>query len=342
LVAEAFCHAGYEGVTRHFYNFCDSVLTPEGYLMHKYRPDHSWGSSWEPWIDKEGQPQLPIQEDEVALVLASLWKHYEIFHDVEFIAPHYPTLVVRAADFLVSYRDASTHLINPSYDLWEERRGILAFTIAAVYAGLSSAAKFAQVFGEEERATRYQQAATEVKEATLRYLWDEELGRFLRMITIDKDGHIQKDTTLDSSLCGLFLFGLCPARDPRMERTMQALEQALWVKTEVGGMARYENDHYHRVTQDTSSVPGNPWFICTLWRAQYAIDHATTLEELHQALPYLHWASTHALPSGVMAEQINPFTSEPLSVSPLTWSHAEYVRTVSLFLFQSLTGFKAS
>lgn len=29
-----------------------------------------------------------------------------------------------------------------------------------------------------------------------------------------------------------------------------------------------------------------------------------------------------------MAEEVNPFTSEPLSVSSLTWSHAEFVLTV--------------
>src|SRR2546429_9936823 len=152
------------------------------------------------------------------------------------------------------------------------------------------------------------------------------------MITVDKHGQIQKDPTLDSSLCGLFLFGMVSARDPQMERTMQALEQTLWVRTEVGGMARYENDHYHQVTQDLSQAQGNPWFICTLWLAQYKIACASTIEELHEALPLLEWALKHALPSGVMAEQVNPFTTEPLSVSPLTWSHAELVLTVRWYI----------
>src|SRR5207244_6467000 len=127
---------------------------------------------------------------------------------------------------------------------------------------------------------------------------------------------IQKDATLDSSLCGLFIFGLLPARDSRIERTMQALEQTLWAKTSVGGMARYENDYYHQVTHDLSQAQGNPWFICTLWLAEYRITHATTLDELRSAVPLLDWVRVHALPSGVMAEQVNTFTSEPLSGSP--------------------------
>lgn len=332
LVANALSHAGYSEITRAFYDFCGAVLTNDGYLLHKYNPDHSWGSSWHPWIDKDGKPQLPIQEDETALVLYSLWQHYSIFRDIEFVAPHFRSLITPAADFLASYREPHTHLPGDSYDLWEERRGILTFTTAAVYAGLDAAANFSHLFGEEELATKYRQAAEEIKAASLTCLWDEERGYFSRMITVDSNGVIVRDTTLDSSVCGLFLFGMLAPNDPKVERTMQALEQKLWAKTSVGGMARYENDYYYQVTHDTTQVQGNPWFICTLWLAQYRIAHATTLDELQQSLTLLQWVNTHTLRSGVMAEQIHPFTGEPLSVSPLTWSHAEYVLTVRWYL----------
>ncbi len=332
LVANALSHAGYSEVARNFYDFCKSVLTPDGYLLHKYNPDRTWGSSWHPWISPDGKPQLPIQEDETALVVYSLWQHYYCFHDIEFVAPHYHSFIIPAAEFFVTYRDATTHLPDASYDLWEERRGILSFTVAAIYAGLDAAAHFADLFGETARAERYRQVAQELKEATLHYLWDEERGHFLRMITVDPQGQIHKDLTLDSSLCGLFLFGMFPANDPHMERSMQALEASLWVKTDVGGMARYENDYYYQVTHDLTLAQGNPWFISTLWLAQYRIAHATTLKELHQAIELLEWARKHALASGVMAEQVHPFNSAPLSVSPLTWSHAEYVLTVRWYI----------
>jgi GH15 family glucan-1,4-alpha-glucosidase len=332
LVANALSHAKYSEITRGFYDFCNSVLTKDGYLLHKYNPDHSWGSSWQSWIDGDGNPQLPIQEDETALVIYSLWQHYRLFSDIEFVAPHFRSLITPAADFMASYREAHTRLPDASYDLWEERRGILTFTTAAVYAGLDAASQFSALFGETELAGKYRSAADEIKQAALRYLWDEGLGRFLRMITVAKDGTIHKDATIDSSLSGLFLFGMFEATDSHVERTMQQVEQRLWAKTAVGGMARYENDYYYQVTQDLNQAQGNPWFICTLWLAQYRIAHASTIDELHTALPLLEWVQAHALHSGVMAEQVNPFTSEPLSVSPLTWSHAEYVLTVRWYL----------
>ncbi|HEV2582011.1 MAG TPA: glycoside hydrolase family 15 protein, partial [Ktedonobacteraceae bacterium] len=213
LVANALSHSGYSEITRGFYDFCSGVLTTSGYLLHKYNPDRSWGSSWQSWIDGDGNPQLPIQEDETALVIYSLWQHYHRFSDIEFVAPHFRSLITAAADFMVSYREPHTRLPGPSYDLWEERRGILTFTTATVYAGLDAASKFSALFGEDELAATYRAAADEIKQAALRYLWDEERGHFLRMITVDKDGAIHKDATLDSSLCGLFQFGMFAATD---------------------------------------------------------------------------------------------------------------------------------
>jgi GH15 family glucan-1,4-alpha-glucosidase len=86
------------------------------------------------------------------------------------------------------------------------------------------------------------------------------------------------------------------------------------------------------VSQDLERVPGNPWFICTLWLAQYRIARARTLEELEHALPILEWVASRTLRSGVLAEQINPYTDKPLSVSPLTWSHAIVVAAVIEYL----------
>ncbi|HEY7544916.1 MAG TPA: glycoside hydrolase family 15 protein, partial [Blastocatellia bacterium] len=138
--------------------------------------------------------------------------------------------------------------------------------------------------------------------------------------------------TIDASLFGVWYFGVLDADDPMVESTMRAVEERLWVKTEVGGMARYENDTYYQVSQDIANVPGNPWFICTLWLAQYRIARAKKSEELKEALGLMKWVTDHALDSGVLAEQVHPHTDAPLSVSPLTWSHAQYVTAVMEYL----------
>ena len=332
LVAHALDVAGYPQLTRRFFRLSSQLLTPEGYFLHKYNPDGTLASSWLPWV-KDGEPQLPIQEDETALVIWALWHHFERFRDVEFITPLYAPLVKRAANWMAAYRDPVTGLPRASYDLWEERHGVMAFTCAAVYAGLMAASNFTEGFGQAGLTGTYRRAAAEVKAGMDRYLYRQELNRFARMVTFKKNGTLDNvDPTIDASLYAVGCFGVYDPAEERVTRTMQAIRDRLWCKTAVGGIARYENDHYHQVSQDLDNVPGNPWFVCTLWVAQWLIKKATTADQLKEAVPLLEWVADRALASGVLAEQVHPYTNEPLSVSPLTWSHATYVQTVLDYL----------
>jgi oligosaccharide amylase len=328
LVAYALDLAGYSEVTRRFFNFCGKIISKEGYFLHKYNPSGSLASSWHPWV-KNNTLQLPIQEDETALVIWALWNHYEIFKDIEFIKPLYRPLIKNAANMMMNYRDQKTRLPLPSYDLWEERQGILTFTVATVYGGLTAAANFAHAFGDTEIAEGYRQGAREVREAMDRYLYMKKEKRFARMINFNDKKEVEVDPAVDASLFGIFAFGAYPPDDERVKNTMDEVYEKLWCKTEVGGLARYEGDIYHRVSEE---VPGNPWFVTTLWLAQYYIARAKDKTGLDKVLEIMHWVADRALPSGVLAEQINPFTNEPISVSPLTWSHATFVIVVQEYL----------
>ena len=124
-------------------------------------------------------------------------------------------------------------------------------------------------------------------------------------------------------------------RNPKIEGTMTAVVDTLSCRTDVGGIARYTGDRYHwdeSLDGRRDGIPGNPWVISTLWLAQYHIARARDLGELKEAQPLIDWAGMRALPSGVLAEQFHPLTGEPLSVSPLTWSHGTVVATVREYL----------
>lgn len=350
LVADSLDLAGFPDLARSFYSFCQRAIDKDGYFLHKYNPDGSPASSWHPWV-RDGKPSLPIQEDETALVVWALWRHYFRYRDIEFIRPLWVDVVQPAADFMCRYRDPTSGLPLPSYDLWEERWGVHAFTVATVYGGLRAAYNFAVAFGDRERARRYDTAAKEIQHGAAKHLWSEKLGRFSRRlvpltnVTTDTHGNVvglgdieppdtvyEVDETCDASLYSIFKFHLFEADDPRVVATMAAVKDLLWCKTAVGGVARYENDYYHRVSDDIKNVPGNPWFICTLWLADYLISSAKTHEELRKALPIFEWTAAHALESGVLAEQVHPYTNDPMSVSPLTWSHATVVSTCIKYL----------
>lgn len=355
FVAMALIDVGFGGLVKRFFRYCKNILNKDGYILHKYYPDITDGlaSSWHPWLDKGGNLQLPIQEDETALVIYALWKHFERFGDQEFLNEMWHDFVVPAAEFLVKYRYshelegermssfvtgymqnekenpldkeyAHSGLPRPSYDLWEIERGIFTYTVSSVYAGLTAASRLAEFMGNIKFKQVYEKAAAEIKQGALQNLLNKNSGRFVKSIYCDPvDMICAKDDSLDSSMYALWSFGMLPIDDPAVVATMRAIEEKLWVKTEIGGMARKENDWYHR-TDD--NLQGNPWYICTLWMAQYWLVKGNK----ENAKRYIKWVLDHADSTGLIPEQADPYTGFATSVKPLTWSHAEFVRTVNL------------
>jgi GH15 family glucan-1,4-alpha-glucosidase len=333
LVAHALTLAGHGELSRAFFRFCERVIEPDGYFLHKYNPSGTFASSWHPRM-LDGEKVLPIQQDETSLVIWALRRHFQVFRDVEFIKGMYQKLVIDPAKWILSYRDHNG-LPRPSWDLWEERRGIHLFTVASTIGALRAAADFAQDMGAFDRAAEFQEGADRMRGAMVRHMWMPERNRFARMATPLPDGSYRLDPTLDASAFSLFAFGALPADDPKVVSHMQAVRERLWVKTPIGGIARYESDYYHQVEHhNVQDVPGNPWVICTLWHAQWLIEKAKDIGELQEALPYLEWVASRALPSGVLAEQFDPYTGAPISVSPLTWSHATAMTAVMNYLLR--------
>ena len=326
FVAAALEKAGYPELCRRFFDFCSRALAEEGYLFQHYNPDGSLASNWHPWV-LDGEEVLPIQEDSTALLLWALWIGYDYSKDIEFIRPLYTKFIVKCADFMVEYRDPETSLPRPSYDLWEERHGVHAYTVAAVIAGLRGAANFARAFGEEPRAEIYDSVANEMADGIVEHLYDAGLGRYARSGYRKTEGY-ELDEVVDISLLGLVTLGALPARDERVVATVESIRHELVLHSAIGGVARYRNDQYQRKSDVPEDIAGNPWFISTLWLGQYEIARAETLPELREALPHLEWCVENALPSGVLAEQVHPIQGYPLSVSPLTWSHSAFVWAV--------------
>lgn len=330
LVAHGLIQAGQSELSRSFFRFAAKCIGDKPYFLHKYTPEGNLASSWHPWV-LDGQAILPIQQDETALTLWALREHYEQFRDVEFIKELYLSLVVRPAQWMLEHRDHNG-LPLQSWDLWEERRGIHTFTVAATIGALNAAAMFARDFGEIDRAASFREGAERMKGALRRHMWHKERQQFARMAVPLEDGSYRLDMTRDSANYALFAFGAFDADDTLIESEMNSLRDRLWVKTDVGGCARYERDYYHQVeTEKTDDVPGNPWVICTLWQAQYQIAKAKTLTELRLAVPLLEWTVNRTLDSGVLAEQFDPYSGAPMSVSPLTWSHATVVSTCVMY-----------
>ncbi len=325
--------AGFTEVTKPFFNFCAEVLHPDGYLHHRYNADFSLGSTWhsataqKQWL-KDKILQLPIQEDESAGVLFALWHHYQAGEDLEFIENLYASLIEKIADFMVTFRDGKTGLPLPSYDLWEEKMGVSTYTCSAVYGGLMAAANFSELLGKRNHMRKYKQAAEQIKTAMVENLYDPELKAFVRMVSFD-NGDITRDKTIDaSSLFGLWYFGVFNQQEQRFQDSLKQTLSRLTNPTHVGGIIRYEGDEYFR-RKDLS----NPWLITTMWEALRRLNKSEVdVQDLTKVKETLNWVTDHMYPSGVLAEQLDPYSGESLSATPLVWSHAVYVDLVTQYL----------
>jgi GH15 family glucan-1,4-alpha-glucosidase len=314
--------------SKKFFEFSADIIAAEGYFMHKYRPDKSIGSSWHPWI-RNNKAQFPIQEDETALVIYALYIYYQNSRDIEFIEVLYNKLIKKAAMFMAGYLDGKTGLPKASYDLWEQEYGISTFTASTVYGALNAASKFAEIFGKTADQRRFKEAGEIVRKAMLKYLYDKETKLFYKSINTDNANPVINKTVDMSSIFGIYKFGVLDANDTIVSQAFDETLKRLEVKTEIGGIARYEGDMYHF---KGGNYPGNPWIITSMWLAQYYTDIAKTKKELSRVRELLEWVAKYQGSAGTLPEQIDPQTGEHLSASPLVWSHAEYITTIVKYL----------
>jgi GH15 family glucan-1,4-alpha-glucosidase len=310
---------GYIDEPYRFFEFCRRGLHPSGFLMHKYRADGAIGSSWHPYVHADGNTAPPIQEDETALVLFVFAQFYQMHPEPRILNEFYHTMVTPMADFMASYIDGFTGLPRPSYNLWEEVYQTTTYTTAVVYAALLAAADLAEAADDPTRAVLWRSRADDILAAAHKYLYNSDKKCLYRGLLVQHE-EIQYDETIDvSSVFGAFMYGLFPAESEELTTSIQAVSDTFG--SDQIGLPRYQNDNYRRVSSD---VTGNWWPVTTLWMAQYYLE----TDQTEKALQALDWVRDHSLETNIFPEQINPINNEPLSVAPLTWSHAEYIATL--------------
>jgi GH15 family glucan-1,4-alpha-glucosidase len=317
LVAQVLDLVGDHFAAQRYFDFCARLgIGERGTFLQKYRTDGALGATWHPWTD---WPELPMQEDETSLTLLALCDHLDATGRTAYPPENWKEMAMAMTTALVRFIDQATGLPRPSYNLWEERLGVHTFTVAATIAGLQAGARLLSGWGVGSGRVA-EMAAEEMRTALRERLFDPKLGGFYSMLRPDG----APDTTADASTLLIGVLGALPPDDPMVVANQNRIRKRLTIRSDIGGLARYENDWYWRVAPNHT---GNPWVISTMWMAQLKILQATASRDLREPTHAIQWALRLARPTGVLAEQYHPDTGAPLSVSPLTWSHAEVIRT---------------
>ncbi len=309
---------GYSAEPKRFFEFCRSIMHKDGYMMHKYQPDRAIGSTWHPLIHNN-RKELAIQEDETAIVVFMLGEYLKHTGDQEFIDSMYDSFIVPTANFMTDFIDVETQLPHATYDLWEEKFLTSTYTTAITCLALSVAAQIAANKGDYSNSGKWQNVSNLLKSNSSRF-YDDERKLLIKGFLLG-NSEIKTDKTLDiSSFYGAFMFNYF-SKETDINDTKEAIEELLLDISPSGGTARYENDNYFA---SDPAYKGNPWFVTTLWMAQY---YALTGQK-DKAETYIEWALNNSLSSGLLSEQISPEDSKIVGVTPLVWSHAELINTI--------------
>jgi glucoamylase len=284
FIVLAFLAAGRTDLARRALRWLPTAQEPEGLWLQRHWTDGSLAPSW-----------CRHQLDETGAILFAYEAAWLALHDEQLDADLWPS-ARRAAEFLLGTIDEDGIPCSTA-DLWEEREGRHAFTAAAIYGGLRSAAAMARRH-EALLAESYETTAELIREAIERELWSEFHGRYLRSIG---------DPILDVSLLGLaWPFAAVDPSGERMRATVAALQAELG--GEEHGIGRYAGDTY---------AGGNNWVLAALWLGLWCRQVGDT-RGLEQSLEYAVRVQT-AL--GLLPEQVTD-DGAPAWVVPLAWSHA--------------------
>jgi GH15 family glucan-1,4-alpha-glucosidase len=308
---------GYTHEPKSFFNFCRSIMHPDGYLMHKYQPDRAIGSTWHPLIHGR-RKELAIQEDETAVVVYMLSEYLKYSGDSEFVKSLYDTLIQPACNFMCRFIDPETGLPHASYDLWEEKFLTSTYTTAVTYQALVRATDIAAKFDEHADQELWSHTAQLLHQGADTF-YDTEKNSLIKGFLYSAEDP-KSDSVLDvSSFFAGWKFAY--SSQEHLASTLNRIETELLDVSPSGGSPRYEDDNYFK---SDPAYRGNPWFVTTLWLAQY---YASTGQK-DRARKYVDWSLKHAMPSRLLSEQVEPESGKIVGVTPLVWSHAELINTI--------------
>jgi GH15 family glucan-1,4-alpha-glucosidase len=331
------------------------VLGNKGFFHHKYLPsanakDVQLGSTWHSYITDQGLEILPIQED-ATLLWCNVLLEYLIDNKKKLtLVNKYLPILKKMLKFLIrhSFINDTKHehiskyvsgfpnknglwfedlkdsyLPLPSYDIWEQYFGVFSFDSLLLLDVLQKTLTILEHNSDPKLEKIVIAHIFGLKNDIKRFLINEN-GQFIKGIRFDKDkSEIIKDETADSSF-----YMLCDndvINEFDLQPTLSYLDSKLFLQEGVGGIARKENDHYLRVSEQFT---GNPWFICSMWRLRLALRN----NELEFAKNIMVWVLNHFDKTGLISEQTDPRNGYSLGIKPLTWSHAEYLLSVIGFI----------
>jgi len=225
----------------------------------------------------------------------------------------------------------------PSYDIWEEERGLHYYTLCVSAAALARGAGWLERSGQDEQA-QAQAQAYRAESMQIRHrldgFWSEEQG-FYRSRSLPGGERSTKELDIAVVLAAIHAGGAAGAHtvaDPRMHATLARLESLFDAAYPINhnrpahtspAMGRYAGDVYYS---------GGAYFFSTLGAAEFcfraAAVSASREDWMARGDGYLATVRAYIPEGGGMSEQFDQRTGAPTSARELAWSYAAFISCI--------------
>jgi alpha,alpha-trehalase len=207
-------------------------------------------------------------------------------------------------------RTISTHWEKPDQGIWEIRSDEKHYVFSKVmsWVAMDRAAKIAGLLNKKYYFDGWRGIADDIKEDVMRNGWNERLQTFTQTYS---------NQDLDASLLLMAEYGFLTADDPRYQKTVLAVKNALFHN---GLVYRYKNT-------DDFGKPTSSFTICTFWLIQ-ALFKIGMKDDAKNIFESLLACGNHL---GLFSEDIDFSTKRLLGNFPQAYSHLALINTAILF-----------
>jgi GH15 family glucan-1,4-alpha-glucosidase len=213
-------------------------------------------------------------------------------------------------------RTVSTHWEKPDRGIWEIRNVESHFVSSKVmsWVAMDRAAKIAVLLNKTYYAETWRGIADDIKDDVLNKGWNKQLQTFTQTYS---------NSELDASLLLMAEYGFISADDPKYQKTVVAVKNALFQN---GLIYRYKSP-------DDFGKPTTSFTICTFWLVQ-ALFRIGMRDEAKIIFENLLACGNHV---GLFSEDIDFSTKRLLGNFPQAYSHLALINTAILFSEEKFT-----
>lgn len=239
-----------------------------------------------------------------------------------------PTGLASRLSALIDHDLAFTceHADLPSFDIWEEERGLHYYTLRVAAAALGQGAAWLQS-RDPTLAQRYQQRAAQLRGQLDAFWFEEQQFYQSRFGDADRPSPKALDIAviLSAVHCGE-TSGTHTVDDPRMQSTLARLDALFDARYSINrrradgegpALGRYDGDVYYS---------GGAYFFSTLGAAEFCYKAARHAADgrpwIERGDGYLRTVRRYTAPDGALSEQFDQHDGAQTSARHLAWSYA--------------------